>query len=134
MRISKLVAAGALALATTVLTMPSAAASAGDVDCPDFSTQAEAQAEYDADPSDPNRLDADDDGIACETLPGGGGGTSDDGVAEDDDAVVPEGGVDTGAGGTAGVESEGLLVLGGVAVAGAAALVLYRRRFASDES
>lgn len=38
-----------------------------DLDCIDFATQAEAQATYDADPSDPNGLDADSDGIACET-------------------------------------------------------------------
>ncbi len=41
-----------------------------DVDCPEL-TQAEAQAILDADPSDPNRLDADDDGIACEDGDGG---------------------------------------------------------------
>lgn len=39
----------------------------GDLDCIDFATQAEAQATYNADPSDPNGLDADNDGIACET-------------------------------------------------------------------
>jgi hypothetical protein len=38
-----------------------------DLDCIDFATQAEAQATYDADPSDPNGLDADGDSIACET-------------------------------------------------------------------
>ena len=38
----------------------------GDLDCADFATQQEAQAEYDSDPSDPNGLDADDDGVACE--------------------------------------------------------------------
>ena len=57
----------------------------GDLDCADFASQAEAQAFYNADPSDPNGLDADDDGIACETLAGGdtmedgtmmGGGTT----------------------------------------------------------
>jgi micrococcal nuclease len=37
--------------------------------CSDFHTQAEAQAVLRADPSDPNLLDSDDDGIACETLP-----------------------------------------------------------------
>lgn len=34
----------------------------GDLDCADFSTQEAAQAEFDADPSDPNGLDRDDDG------------------------------------------------------------------------
>lgn len=37
-----------------------------DLDCDDFATQQQAQAEYDSDPTDPNGLDADNDGIACE--------------------------------------------------------------------
>ena len=44
--------------------------------CSDFQTQEEAQAVLDQDPSDPNRLDEDDDGIACESLPGGSGGST----------------------------------------------------------
>jgi len=48
--------------------------------CSDFSTQQEAQAELDRDPSDPSRLDGDDDGIACESLPG----SSDTTVNRDD--------------------------------------------------
>src|SRR5215207_8911841 len=56
--------------------------SGGDLDCADFATQAEAQAEFNADPTDPNGLDADDDGKACEELAGGseaqqGGGNAD---------------------------------------------------------
>lgn len=40
-----------------------------DKDCSDFRTQAEAQAFFNsAGPGDPHRLDADHDGIACETL------------------------------------------------------------------
>ncbi|MFF6915101.1 excalibur calcium-binding protein [Streptomyces sp. NPDC012466] len=42
-----------------------------DLDCRDFSFQEDAQAVFDADPGDPNRLDEDqgpDDGIACEAL------------------------------------------------------------------
>jgi hypothetical protein len=35
----------------------------------DFTYQEEAQAVYNRDPSDPNGLDADNDGIACERLP-----------------------------------------------------------------
>jgi hypothetical protein len=38
-----------------------------DLACSDFSSQAEAQATYDADPSDPHGLDLDLDGVACET-------------------------------------------------------------------
>jgi hypothetical protein len=37
--------------------------------CSDFASQADAQAVLRADPTDPNRLDADRDGIACETSP-----------------------------------------------------------------
>lgn len=55
----------------------------GDVDCSDFSSQAAAQDAYEnSGPGDPNGLDADSDGVACETNPcpcstggGGGGGT-----------------------------------------------------------
>jgi micrococcal nuclease len=44
----------------------------GDRDCDDFSTQAEAQSYYEAKggpASDPDNLDADRDGVACEALP-----------------------------------------------------------------
>ena len=41
-----------------------------DSDCSDFSTQAAAQAALMADPSDPQGLDEDEDGTACETLAG----------------------------------------------------------------
>lgn len=41
-----------------------------DLNCGDFDTWEDAQAELDADPSDPHGLDADDDGIACESLQG----------------------------------------------------------------
>jgi micrococcal nuclease len=44
-------------------------ASGGDLDCSDFSTQDEAQRVLAQDPSDPNRLDGDQDGVACESLP-----------------------------------------------------------------
>ncbi|MFI1658372.1 excalibur calcium-binding protein [Streptomyces sp. NPDC020472] len=50
----------------------SGVAHAQDLDCRDFRFQEDAQAVFDRDPSDPNRLDEDqgpDDGIACEALP-----------------------------------------------------------------
>ena len=43
----------------------------GTFDCSDFATQEEAQAMYAADPSDPNGLDPDGDGVVCEELPAG---------------------------------------------------------------
>lgn len=66
-----------------------------DLNCEDFATQEEAQAEYDADPSDPHGLDGNDnDGIACEHLPSSGdtvttGGAEDDGA--EDDALADTG-------------------------------------------
>lgn len=58
-----------------------------DKDCPDFASQADAQAALDAEPGDPDNLDADDDGIACEQHFG------EDGQQVQ---VHPTGGVDTG--------------------------------------
>jgi hypothetical protein len=52
----------------------SAAGAQADLNCSDFATQEEAQAVLDSDASDPNGLDADNDGIACEELRDGGGG------------------------------------------------------------
>jgi hypothetical protein len=47
---------------------PSAYVGQGDAfNCPAFASQAEAQAVLRADPSDPNGLDTDRDGIACES-------------------------------------------------------------------
>ena len=63
-----------------------------DLDCADFSTQEEAQAEFDSDPSDPHNLDADDDGIACEELDSGGAGTTSDGG----ETTTAEAATDTG--------------------------------------
>jgi len=93
-----------------------AAAQSGDLNCSDFATQADAQAELSRDPSDPNGLDRDNDGIACEGLPAGAGAPAVTGDGEDPmpvDAGVapppvdagmepaPSGGVASGFGGTA---------------------------------
>lgn len=64
-----------------------AVAEVADRDCADFAAQAQAQAVLDADRSDPERLDADDDGITCE---------DEFGTEGDQVAVHPVGGVDTG--------------------------------------
>ncbi len=45
---------------------------AQDLDCSDFGSHEEAQAVYDADPSDPNDLDGDNDGRACGIISSGG--------------------------------------------------------------
>lgn len=49
---------------------------ADSVNCSDFDTQPEAQAHLEADPSDPDGLDRDKDGVACEHLPGGDSSSS----------------------------------------------------------
>lgn len=72
-------------------TMTPAEAQSGDqFDCADFATQEEAQAEYDADPSDPSGLDGPQGeatdgtpGVACESLPSGGSGGTDSGSSPD---------------------------------------------------
>lgn len=108
------VAAGFLGLAA----QPASAAL--DRDCRDFTYQEDAQAVYDQDPKDPNRLDADNDGVACENLPRRGGATSTPDPTPTADstpttdptppggtppAALPSGGVDAGAGGMAGPAS-----------------------------
>ena len=63
----------ALCAALVLAMAPAVMAQTADTDClTDYATQEEAQAVYNQDPSDPNGLDDDDDGIACETLPSGG--------------------------------------------------------------
>lgn len=61
-----------------------------ELDCRDFSSQEDAQAELDRDTSDPHRLDADNDGRACEEF------------FVQAVETVPSGGVETGGGGTLG--------------------------------
>jgi hypothetical protein len=58
----------ALVGAAILLVLVAPMAGAADLDCADFSSQAAAQANLDANPSDPNNLDADDDGQACESF------------------------------------------------------------------
>lgn len=57
---------------------------ADDLNCSDFDTQPEAQAHLDADPDDPDGLDRDGDGIACENLPQGNATSSNDNASESD--------------------------------------------------
>jgi LPXTG-motif cell wall-anchored protein len=67
-------------------------AQAQDLDCADFATQEEAQAELERDGTDPHGLDRDGDGVACEALPSGGpvdSGDGDDGGGQDQE-TLPE--------------------------------------------
>lgn len=95
-----------------------------DRDCPDFASQADAQAALDAAPSDPELLDADNDGVACETLSGANNGADTGGRQVE---VYPVGGVDTGDPGAASNSNNGLL--GGLVAGliGLAALLGLRR-------
>ncbi|MPQ96440.1 hypothetical protein GB931_00575 [Modestobacter sp. I12A-02628] len=109
-------------------------ASAAELDCGDFPTQAAAQAALAADPSDPNRLDANDNGVACEnaiypgtpqTVPG----TAQTVPGTSQVAVRPVGGVAAGDGSAAGGGSLTHLVAG-VAFTGAAAAAVAASRTA----
>ena len=94
MRLRTLPAAALLAVAATV---PLAgAAFAQDRDCADFATQEEAQAALL--PGDPERLDADGDGVACENhaYPGAAPTGSDDDTTQV--SATPVGGVEAGGG------------------------------------
>lgn len=51
---------------TTAPTTTTSAAPGDDQDCADFATQQDAQTHLALDPTDPDRLDADHDGVACE--------------------------------------------------------------------
>ena len=59
-----------------------------NLNCADFSSQSEAQRELEKDRSDPNNLDADDDGQACEDFDygaiGAGGGAADNEYRQDE--------------------------------------------------
>lgn len=70
----------------------------GDLDCPDFNSQQEAQAVYNQDTSDPNGLDADNDGLACEDFDYTDGGET--------GGVTPTGGDTAGGGDTGDTTSE----------------------------
>lgn len=113
------------------LTFTAPALAQQDFDCADFATQEEAQAEFDKDRSDPHGLDADSDGIACETLPSSGdtgnGGQPADTDTDQQVEQLPQGGVETGGG----TDSDDLYLLGGglvLAAAGGTALIARRAR------
>src|SRR5215210_8493045 len=82
--VSKLVMVGLVLAAAFVLRVTyeqmvypdeAALAQADQYDCASFGSQASAQVELDRDPSDPNNLDADSNGIACDNYPYGTSGS-----------------------------------------------------------
>jgi hypothetical protein len=112
------------ALVLALSAAPAALAQA-DKDCADFSSQAEAQAYFEANGGSPtnnvDNLDADHDGQACEAFDYGGGGTGGGGTGGDDGDLPFTGPNDTMLpAGTA-------LVLAGLALVG---VTRYRARHA----
>jgi hypothetical protein len=112
--VAVLTVAGALPLAGAAYAQP-------DRDCADFASQAEAQEALDGTVGDPERLDANDDGVACESYFREAAATSaapstapsrtsapeaeeaeegEEGDEEGQVKVLPQGGVDTGDGST----------------------------------
>ena len=59
----------AIIVATVLVLAPAASTLTVDLDCVDFATQEEAQAVYNQDLNDPNDLDQNGNGVACENLP-----------------------------------------------------------------
>jgi hypothetical protein len=121
-------ALASLVLALFALVSVTGLARAQEENCSAYETQEEAQAVFDADPSDPNGLDADGNGIACEDLPSAedvGRNRDRDRSGRDDDS--PRGGVDSGFGGTA-LSLPVLLIAGGALLSvGVGASVGLRR-------
>lgn len=157
--------------AATTLAIGSLAVSAGSVqaapqvedhDCPDFRSEAAAQRYFDIDPSDPHRLDRDNDGKACEAGGGSQDSTESDTDAretdndhdeqgehsvspqpqEDDDSGTetqqPEGGVDAGGGGLADDDDASVAlpasIAAGTALAAGGVFVLRRRAGRNDDN
>lgn len=92
--------------------------------CSDFANQEDAQAVLLADPSDPNRLDGDGDGRACDNNP------SNSSVSVPAYTGFPSGGVATGDGSTEGLnlgQIALMIMVGFTALSGATKLVLVAR-------
>ena len=125
MRIRTFAAATTVAL---VAALPLAGtAFAADRDCKDFASQAQAQAALQ--PGDPERLDRDGDGLACETYryaPTASSSTGSPGPTDDQVGVKPAGGVEAG-GGPESALSTGLTLALGAAAAGGVGAVAVRR-------
>jgi hypothetical protein len=100
------------------------ALAAPDRDCADFASQAHAQAAFDAVPGDPERLDANNNGVACEAYSYAGSGSG-------QVARAPSGGVAAGDGSSS-TDDAGALpyVLGGLAFAAAGGAAFGARRAA----
>lgn len=96
----------------------------GDLDCADFATLREAQAVLDADPSDPNGLDGEGDGIPCEDLPSANGSSADGPSA---DTVSPSGPATAAGAPVPPTTEEASALLSDLPVAPAGSMVGYSR-------
>ena len=127
-------AAGVLFTAALSFSFSGTAQAAVDRDCPDFATQAAAQAAYDAVPGDPERLDGDNDGVACEDLPSRGTSSTGSGAtgtttSSSQVSTQPAGAVAAGDGSSSSDEASALpYVLGGVALTAAGGAAVAARR------
>jgi hypothetical protein len=123
-------AAGVLVTAVLTLGTTGTANAATDRDCPDFASQAEAQAAYDAVPGDPERLDRDNDGIACEDEAYAAAPASSSAAASGSSQVTtrPVGAVAAGDGSASEDGSVLPFVLGGAALAAAGGAAVAARR------
>ena len=144
--IYRAVAAAGLVAGTTVAGAGSASAGSVDYDCPDFPNQSVAQVVFveagGLRGNDRFRLDLDNDLIACEDQFGGGSrdieglppaedlGFPINGGGGQGNGGAPVGGVDAGAGGTAGAGPEAPLLVTGAALTtvGVLAFAQWRRR------
>jgi hypothetical protein len=126
-------AAGVLFTAALSFGFSGTAHAADTYNCPDFVSQADAQAVYNANPSDPNQLDRDNDAQACEdhdyvASPG----TVTSAMALGTTSQVPSrpaGAVAAGDGSSSGGEAGALpYVLGGVALTAAGGAAIAARR------
>ncbi len=122
-------AAGVLVTAILTLGTTGTANAATDRDCPDFASQAEAQAAFDAVPGDPERLDANDNGIACENEDyAAAPATETTGSTGSQVSTRPVGAVAAGDGSASEDGSVLPFVLGGAALAAAGGAAVAARR------
>ena len=130
MRRSTAAAAGVLFTAALSFGF-SGTAQAADRDCPDFPDQASAQAAYNAVPGDPERLDGDGDGQACEEYGYAPAAAAPGGAATPQVASRPSGSVAAGDGSSATDAGSAMpYVLGGVALTAAGGAAFVARRSA----
>ena len=126
-------AAGVLFTAALSFGFSGTAHAADTYNCPDFVSQADAQAVYNADPSDPNQLDRDNDAQACEDHDYvANPGTVTSAMALGTTSQVtsrPAGAVAAGDGSSSSDEASALpYVLGGVALTAAGGAAIAARR------